>query len=212
MPQSRPELIAFHRRLRSLDYTRKRMEELCLAGEITKRDLNSVYEALFIRAVTSFESFLEELFLGILEKRVRYKNPRKIVVKMIPLSRPALVDVVFQQHKYLEWLPFDKTTDRADYYLIGGRPFSDLEQPDKDAIAKIVTIRNAIAHHSRHAAKQFKIKVIQSLPLLKGEKTPSGFLRSQVQQNVNRFEAYIGQLGRIAADLCSAAPVPKRYP
>jgi len=99
------------------------MEDLHSAGDITQRDLNSVYEALFLRAVTRFESFLEELCLGILEKRVKYKKTRKIVLKMTPKSHQALIDVVFQQNRYLDWLPFDKTEDRADYYLQGGRPF-----------------------------------------------------------------------------------------
>jgi hypothetical protein len=188
------------------------MEELFLSGDITKRDLNSVYEALFLRAVTRFESFLEELFLGILEKRVKYKKTRRISLKMAPKSRQALIDIVFQRNRYLDWLPLDKTIERADFYLWGSRPFSDLEAPDKETVVQIVTIRHAIAHHSKHAAKQFKVRVIQELPLLKGEKTPSGFLRSQVQPKVNRFQAFIDRLGRIATDLCSPRPVPKRYP
>ena len=206
------QLTDFRRSLKNLNYTRKRMEELFLSGNITKRDLNSVYEALFLRAVTRFESFLEELFLGILEKRVKYKKTRKISLKMAPKSHQALIDIVFQQNRYLDWLPLDKTIDRADFYLLGSRPFSDLEAPEKETVLQIVTIRHAIAHHSKHAARQFKIRVIQALPLLRGEKTPSGFLRSRVQPNVNRFETFIDRLARIATDLCSPTPVPKRYP
>src|ERR1700735_1522715 len=117
------QLTDFRRSLKNLNYTRKRMEELFLSGNITKRDLNSVYEALFLRAVTRFESFLEELFLGILEKRVKYKKTRKISLKMAPKSHQALIDIVFQQNRYLDWLPLDKTIDRADFYLLGSRPF-----------------------------------------------------------------------------------------
>ena len=206
------QLTDFRRSLKGLDYTRKRMEGLCRAQQITRRDLNSVYEALFLRAVSRFESFLEELFLGILQGRVEYKKNRRVTLKVAPTSRQALIHIVFQKNSYLDWLPFSKTEDRADYYLLGARPFSDLEQPDKDAISKIVIIRNAIAHHSKHSANQFKTKVIQSQPLLRGEKTPAGYLRSEVQPNINRFEAYIGELGRIAAHLCSPTPPPKRYP
>jgi len=200
------QLIDFRRSLKHLDYTRKRMEKLRSEGEISKRDVNSVYEALFLRAVARFESFLEELFLGILEKRVRYKRTRRIALKMTPKSHQALIDIVFQENRYLDWLPFKQTEGRAGFYLLGGRPFSDLEQPDKDVIVKIVAIRNAIAHHSKQSKKQFKRQVIQSLTLLKGEKTAAGFLRSQVQPSVTRFEVYVGELGRIAAHLCSPTP------
>ena len=77
---------------------------------------------------------------------------------------------------------------------------------------RIGTIRNAIAHHSMHAAERLKTKVIQNLALLKGEKTPAGFLRSQLNPNSRRFEAYISELGRIAAHLCSPTLPPKRVP
>ena len=211
MPQP-AQLTDFQQSLKNLDYTRKRMEALFQAGEITKRDLNSVYEALFLRAVTRFESFLEELFLAILERRVKYKKQRRVALKMKPKSRQALMEIVFQGDRYLDWLPFQRTADRASLYLFGGRPFTDLEQPEKDIIHKIITIRHAIAHHSKHATKQFQLKVIQSLPLLKGEKTPAGFLRSQVQPAINRFEVYISELVRIAADLCSFTPPLKKHP
>ena len=39
-----------------------------------------MHEALFLRAVTSFESFFEELFLGILQGRPAYKR-RDILFK-----------------------------------------------------------------------------------------------------------------------------------
>jgi hypothetical protein len=102
------------------------MEDLFSKRIIAKRDLDSVYEALFLRAVTSFESFLEELFLGILEKRIRYKRTRSVSVKMSTKSRDALLEIVFQGDKYLNWLPFHHTEERAKRYLLDGRPFTDL--------------------------------------------------------------------------------------
>lgn len=127
------ELSNFHRSLRILDYTRKRMEKLYQDGKITKRDLDSVYEALFLRAVTSFEAFLEELFLGILERRIRYK-PGRVSLRMTIKSRAALMDILLQGGKYLTWLPFQNTEERAKLYLIDGKPFTDLTDGDKSVI------------------------------------------------------------------------------
>jgi hypothetical protein len=199
----RRELVAFHRSLRNLDYTRKRMEDLYDDAKIRKRDLDSVYEALFLRAVTSFESFLEELFLGIMEGRVRYSSTSGVSRRMTTKSREALVEIVFQgKNKYLNWLPFQHTEDRAGLYLREGKPFSSLEDGDRSVVKTITLIRHAIAHRSKHSMDEFRTKVLGSLSLLKGERTPAGFLRSRVHSGGNRFEAYVGVLGKIAAILC----------
>lgn len=75
-----PALNKFHKRLDGLEKTRKRMDGLHYNGRIKGRDSESMHEALFLRAVTSFESFFEELFLGILQGRPAYKR-RDILFK-----------------------------------------------------------------------------------------------------------------------------------
>jgi hypothetical protein len=196
-------LTTFHRSLRNLDYTRKRMEQLYQVGEITKRDLDSVYESLFLRAVTSFEAFLEELFVAILERRIRYKHGR-VSLRMTTKSRQALMDILLQGDKYLTWLPFHNTENRAQIYLTDGKPFTELTDGDKSIIKTITTIRHAIAHRSQHAMNEFQRTVVASHSLLRGERKPAGFLRSQLRSGTvqNRFEVYVGELGRIAVALC----------
>jgi hypothetical protein len=197
------ELTKFYRSLQTIDVTRTRMEKLFRDGKITKNDLNSVYEALFLRAVTSFESFLEELFLAILEGRVRYKRGM-VKLRMSVKSPDALMDILLQGEKYMSWLPFRHTEDRARIYLGGGRPFCDLSDGDRSIIKTITTIRHAIAHRSAHAMGEFQRTVIRSQSLLRGERMPAGYLRSQLRSGTiqNRFEVYIGELGRVAAALC----------
>ena len=98
------------------------MESLYSEGRITRRDLESVYEALFLRAVTSFEGFIEELFIDILRGRVRYSRKR-VRVRMTAKSQGALMEILLQEDKYMQWLPFNHTESRARLYLNGGRPF-----------------------------------------------------------------------------------------
>ena len=196
------ELKALQRKLQNLDYTRKRMEDLHRLRRIRKRDLDSVYEALFLRAVTSFESFVEELFIAILERRTKYHKSRKVVLRMTADSRESLMGIVYQNYDYLNWLPFDKTEGRARLYFLDGKPFTEIKDPDRTVIKTISTIRNAIAHKSHHSIQQFEKKVLGSRSLLRGERTPAGFLRSKVHSSGNAFEVYIGELGRIAVFLC----------
>lgn len=180
------------------------MEDMHRNGSIALRDIHSVYEALFLRAVTSFEVFLEDLFVSILEERAQYAKRRKVVLRMRTTSHEALRKILLQGDKYMNWLPFKNTEDRANLYLKDGKPFSDLTGPDRSTITTIHIIRNAIAHRSTHATNEFKTKVIAQLPLLPREKVPAAYLRSQVRGAPiqNRYEVYVTELARIAEDLC----------
>jgi hypothetical protein len=53
---------------------------------------------------------------------------------------------------------------------------------------------------------EFERTVIGSQALLRRERRPAGFLRSQARANpsANRFEIYVGELGRIAGGVVLA--------
>ncbi len=179
------------------------MEVLFQDGAIVTRDVQSVYEALFLRAVTSFEVFLEEQFVAIMRGRTAY-DPRRVAVRMTTTSTQALMDILLRGDQYMTWLPFGQTERRASIYLKDGKPFSELTNSDKSMIRTITTIRNAIAHRSTHATDEFKKTVVGSRNLLPSEKSPAGFLRSQARAAPirNRFEVYVSELARIAVALC----------
>lgn len=187
--------------LEKIERTRTRMEGLRAAGRITVRDLHSVYEALFLRGVTSFEVFLESLFLAILRQKVRYPKSR-VSLRMTPANDKALMDILQQNQLYLQWIPYHHAEDRAKLYLADGKPFSELRPADKSVIRTITTIRNAIAHSSAHAKAEFERKVIANKALLRGERTPAGFLRTDANAAQKRFETYMIELSRVAQALC----------
>jgi len=177
------------------------MENLFQKKSVTKTDIETIYEALFLRSVTSFESFIEKLFLAILlGKAPDIKGKSLIVVA----SRPALQVILLQNNNYLDWLPYSKTEGRANIYLKDGKPFTNITDGDKSQIKTITVIRNAIAHKSDYAMREFKEKVVGNRPLLTNEKRPAGFLRSQIRANPRqlRFQTYVAELARIAASLC----------
>ena len=200
---SRLPVDSFMKNLRRIDYTRKRMEVLYSQKNIVLRDLDAVYEALFLRAVTSFEVFLEDHFVAIVSGRANLAK-RRASVRMTAASPKALMDILLQGGAYMAWLPFSHTERRAHIYLRDGRPFSDLTDGDKSIIRSITIIRNAIAHRSSHAMSEFNRVIIGAQSLLPIEKTPAGFLRARVRRGptLNRFEIYVGELARIARMLC----------
>ncbi len=177
------------------------MESLHANDRITVRDLHSVYEALFLRGVTSFEFFLESLFLAILRQKVTYPKSR-VSLRMTPTNDKALMEILLQNQAYLQWLPYGHTNKRAKLYLTGGKPFSDLTGGDESMIKTVTTIRNAIAHSGAYAKREFERTVIGSRALLRGERTPAGFLRTDANPVQKRFETYMIELSRIAQALC----------
>jgi hypothetical protein len=179
------------------------MDSLHSQGQIVLRDLESVYEALFLRAVTSFEAFLEELFISILREKTTYSQSR-VSLRMRAANSAALLEILLQGKDYMQWLPFNATEQRANLYLKGGRPFSELTNGDKSMMKTITTIRNAIAHRSDFAMRQFETKVIGNQSLLPRERTPAGYLRVAVssQPPQTKFDSYMGELSRLSAALC----------
>jgi hypothetical protein len=115
-------------------------------------------------------------------------------------SSAALMNILLQGRKYMDWLPFDRTIDRAKLYMKDGRPFSDLSPADKGMITRIAIIRNAIAHRSDYALIKFQ-EVIDIQHPLPRERTPAGYLRSLVTPTSNRFDVYAGELKRLTSAL-----------
>jgi hypothetical protein len=109
MTRSPEELLKFHRSLSRIDYTRQRMERLFQARLINITDVESVYEALFLRAVTSFETFLEDLFVAILERRAYYRRDR-VRLRMTANSSAALRDVAISPYGEESGYIFDGRT------------------------------------------------------------------------------------------------------
>ena len=178
------------------------MEASHAKGDLLKTDIETVYEALFLRAITGFELYLEQLFIDILLGKTAH-HPSRARALLATSTKSDLIKILNRGNDYLAWLPYGNTESRAHLYLKNGKPFTDLTNGDKSMLADMTRIRNAIAHKSEHANKQFQLKVVANLPLLKSEKRPAGFLRSQFRSSPRqlRFEVYIGELGQIAAKL-----------
>ena len=169
------------RRVKAVDGTRRSVEATVLAGSVSVRSAEQLYEGLFLAVFTSFETFLEDLFVGLLVQGSGLVSSRSDVVpRMAIRSHQIARDVVIGpgSRRYAAWMPFEATERRAKMLFRGGRPFALLEIADRHALNQAYVIRNAIAHKSRESLRQFNAKVIGSLPLPAREQTPGGFLRS----------------------------------
>lgn len=168
---------------------------------LVQRAADQMYESLFLNTFTSFEVFVEELFLSYLLPASR---SRKAIPRMTVRSPAVARELVFGPgRKYADWFPFDRTVERAGLFFRSGRPFSDVPSSDRDLLHKAQLIRNVIAHRSRHSESQFEKQVIGNAPLPARERTPAGYLRGLVSGSpaVSRFENYTANFLAVANQL-----------
>ena len=167
-----------------------------MGRRISRTDVSSIYEGLFLSATASFEAFLEDLFVGLLVNRGLVSARANIHPRVIVKSHYVARDLITGDRKFVDWLPYDLTRKRADAFFTGGRPFSLLPRDLEDDIEKCRRIRNAIAHQSRYAAGVFDRNVIGALPLPPRERVPAGYLRSLLTAapQQRRYEYLVARL------------------
>jgi hypothetical protein len=192
-------------RFRSLEATRVRIEGLARRGSLSQRAVLQMYEGLFLSAHVAAESFLEELFLGLLVTGRGITSARNDVLPRLEIRSHAVARelITGPSKNYVDWVPFDRTITLAKLFFRGGRPFSDLNQQHKDTLFKSHIIRNVIAHRSRHSVKQFDRHIIGSASLPPSERNPAGYLRGffRVTPAQTRFSNLLAQLLLCARDL-----------
>jgi hypothetical protein len=191
--------------LKYLEITRSKMEQLFNKRYIVRRDIEQVYEGLYIDAITSFESFIEKLFIGIMVGNIVH-DYSKVIPRMKFSSYIVARDVLYGGRNYVDWFPYERFAEkRARSFFRNGWPFTCLEKSNKSDLERIMTIRNALAHKSAHAISRFKNDIIALRPLLPIERTPAGYLRSKFRINPiqTQYENIIITLSEIAIELCT---------
>lgn len=193
------------KRFRALDVTRANIDRLHYNNLLSQTAKSRMYEGLFLSAHVSFEGFIEELFFGLLIDGQGVRSSRRDIIPRISVKSHIIARevVIGVGKKYVDWLPYDKTDQLSKLYFRGGRPFSDISNPNKDTLKKCSLIRNVIAHKSRHSIKQFEKGVIGSTPLLPRESSAAGYLQGflRIAPAQTRFSNLLSQLSLIARDL-----------
>lgn len=188
------------RRLKSFGGTRVKLEKLYAGKQLARRDLERVYEGLYVASVTSFEDFLEARFFEVMMKAAERKAD--VIPRADFKSQAVLREFVLGGRRFVNWLPYGRTEERAAVYLRGGRPFDVASGTEKRQMKDWMTIRNAIAHTSREARRKFDADILSGLQLLPQERTPAGFLRSTLTIGTTRYENITNQMLTIGAKFC----------
>lgn len=205
--------------LANIDKTRKKSEELLNEGYLVNRDIDFIYSGLFIEAVTSFERFIEDLFVLLLSAKIIH--PSKKVKTITTFGSTSIArHIIHGERPYLDWLPYERyTKKRAKAYFTNGLPFTGLDinlatttTPSIDKKIEKITerisiIRNVLAHKSLQSFNRFQSEIISSSGALRSrEKTPIGYLRGLHTSHptpTTRYEQIINEIKFISILLTS---------
>jgi hypothetical protein len=180
------------------------MEGLFSSKELVRRDIEQVYKGLYIDAFTSLEQSIETLFIGLLVGNIA-PNSNQVRPKVMFDSYQTARSVVYAGRPYVDWLPYEKTEDRAKIFFRGGKPFSCLSKQqiskhqlsDRQKLQRLQYVRNAIAHKSKYSVRVFENKVIDGRPInYSYEKRPAGFMRVTYRNNPAQtwYELFVSEM------------------
>jgi len=126
-------------RARGIDAFVRKLEGLHARRELNRTDLERAYAGGFLSFFTSYENAWEDLFFGLLMGRLTVDPAAKSLVDI--RSEVVARKVVRNDRDYLDWLPIDRTTRRAEVYFSSAHPFSRLSDGDRSVIRRYVYVR-----------------------------------------------------------------------
>lgn len=187
----------FNKKVVGLDSIRGRVEACYASGGLRVTDVEAMYAGLFLQVVVAYEATIENFVLGLMVRPggVHSANPRiKSRVRVRSYSH-ALAVAAGPGRKFPQWIGKRDLEDVSRMLLVDGAPFAVAGGVlDWSYVEKCRYIRNAIAHPSDHAVKQFEKHVIQSTPLHWRERRVSAFLRGSGSGGQTRWEVLVAGL------------------
>lgn len=178
----------------------RRLEAASSSGALLTRDLDISYAGAFLTWCTALERSIEALFVGLVVGRLEAGSRVSPLVEI--RSDRVAHSIIRGSRPYVDWLPFDGTARRAQAFLSGGRPFSELGPQHATTMRRTHKIRNAIAHDSSHSLKVFQRELVEGAGLPTWQYRPGGYLRGQHAGQQNRLEALMSQGLSAFSSLC----------
>lgn len=187
-------------RARGLEAYVGRMDRLSARQELGQADLRRVYGGAFLSFYTYFERSVERLFVGLLTGGLELSGADALVdVRSHTVARAVLVG----GRSYIDWLPLQRhTVPRAKAFFSRGKPFVEIPNADHRVMERLGVIRNAIAHESKHALRQFRRTFTDGRALPPDQLVPAGYLRGQHSVGVTRLNHHFAEAVAVFDRVC----------
>lgn len=195
----------FVKQINSLERTRKEIDSLYSKDLVKLSVVEHTYAALYLSVFTSFEGFLEDLFIGLLVDGKGYAQTNvnaRVLVKTHAIAR----ELIFAEGNgnYVNWLPFNYTERRSRLFFTAGRPFTSLDDRYKGILQQSQDVRNVLAHRSSDSLERFTKRVVGNQKLNPREKKPLGYLRAfHTSATPTKYEFHVNSLSLVASSITS---------
>ena len=127
-----------------------------------------------------------DVFMGLLMGRLQ--TSRRGVRSLVLIQSDVVGRrVVRRDRRYVDWLPYRLTRDRAEAFFASGEPFASLTDSQAQPFERVRIVRNALAHGGEHAMRQFRKTFTDGLALPAEQRRPAGYLRGQHAVGQTRF-------------------------
>ncbi len=162
-------------------------------------------QGLYLVAVRSFESFLEDQIHALACGRVSWSARNLANGDSVEWSqrlveqRPKIVKTIMLRGRdYVDYLPFERTAEIARLLFHGGRPFTKLEQVHRESLTRCLRVRHYIAHESDHSYRLFLDSYARIKPSRSRRPKAIHYLDDQIRAGVTFFEHDLSELVTIA--------------
>lgn len=189
-------------RARGVDLFLRRIERLHADHRLPRRDVERAYAGGFLEFYAFAERAIERLFIGLL--RGRLVSPHAKVRALIAVESDSVAaSVVTGDRSYVDWFPYARyTIKRAEAFFSSGRPFSVLDKAEASAFERAAIVRNALAHQSASAIRQFKERMVADKTLPPDQRRPSGYLRGFHAVGQTRMNLILAEVATTFRKLC----------
>jgi len=196
---------SFERQVQRLKRARDVGEDAFSKAMLGEREVVLLYEVTFLNIVASFEAFQERLFFSCILRDAGLSAVQSLYTFRNRKQAESLVQST-ERTPFLSWTKPQQSVTRAKTFLAAGRPFSRLDRRERDSklILDAVVVRNAIAHQSGPAWREF-LKLKGSLAV----RRPGEYLRLLAGAET-QHESFSNSLIRISRALCANSDVAAR--
>jgi hypothetical protein len=163
------------------------MERLLAAGQLRQADVHRAYGGALLSFYVDLEACIEDVFMGILMGRLTVSATR--VQSLVGIRSEVVArKIVRGDRRYVDWLPYQVTRDRAAAFFSRGEPFASFTEAQARPFENVRIVRNALAHGGEQATRRFRKTFTDGKALPPEQRRPAGYLRGQHAIGQTRFE------------------------
>ena len=180
------------------------VETLLANGRLKCTNCELIYESVFLNAIARFEALLNELMQEFVCGAQSSRTGCYALIK--PRSRSVFRVVLTGGRAYVDLMPFNDCVEIAKRFLNEGKPFSEIEESDRNILAQAALVRNAIAHRSESALMRFRTRVNGVDLLPSNRQFPGAYLRRVYRAHPTQTwnELYLDTLDKVGVLLASS--------